>query len=132
MKNFAFNCDLIVQEEIQKIITTFNIKYVIETGTNVGYTTEFFSVNGCDVSSIEINKKFYDIAKESLKEFSNIHLYLGDSKDVLPQILQSLPNELTLVYLDAHWEKEWPLLSEIEIIGKYRYNNCIIVMILCY
>lgn len=126
--NFAFNHDLVVQSEIKKIIEWFNITQVIETGTYIGYSTSFFSDYGCDVQTIEINKQFYDTAVNNLKIRSNVKCHLGSSEELLPSILESLPKKLTLFYLDAHWEDNWPLLKEIEIIGKYFKDNNIIVI----
>ena len=42
IENFAFNYDSMVQLEIEKIIKTFSIKTVVETGTYVGNSTAFF------------------------------------------------------------------------------------------
>ena len=127
-KEFAFNHDSIVQLEVARIIDVFRIKHVIETGTCYGNSTSFFASCGCNTHTIAIDENNYNVSVQNLKEFENVHCYFGDSKNILPSILKSLPNELTLFYLDAHWEYEWPLLSEIEIISKFRHNNAIIII----
>jgi hypothetical protein len=35
---------------------------------------------------------------------------------------------MILIYLDAHWEEEWPILDELSIISKTHYNNCVIII----
>lgn len=128
IENFAFNCDSIVQLEIEKIIKTFSIKTVVETGTYVGNSTAVFSKCGCNVHTIEVNPKFYNSSVENLKNYENVKCHLGSSIDVLPSILDSLDKNLTLFYLDAHWEDNWPLLDEIKIIGNFFKDNCIIII----
>ena len=128
IENFAFNCDRIVQLEIEKIIKTFSIKTVVETGTYVGNSTAVFSKCGCNVHTIEVNPKFYNSSVENLKNYENVKCHLGRSIDVLPSILDSLDKNLTLFYLDAHWEDNWPLLDEIKIIGNFFKDNCIIII----
>ena len=128
IENFAFNCDRIVQLEIEKIIKTFSIKTVVETGTYVGNSTAVFSKCGCNVHTIEVNPKFYNSSVENLKNYENVKCHLGSSIDVLPSILDSLDKNLTLFYLDAHWEDNWPLLDEIKIIGNFFKDNCIIII----
>lgn len=128
IENFAFNYDSIVQQEIEKIIKTFSIKTVVETGTYVGHSTAFFSKCGCNVHTIEVNSKFYNSSVENLKNYENVKCYLGSSIGVLPSILDSLDKNLTLFYLDAHWEDNWPLLEEIKMIGNLFKDNCIIII----
>lgn len=127
-ENFAFNSDRYVQSEIRNLINIFNITNVVETGTYIGNTSLFFSKCGCSVDTIEINEEYYKLALENLKDCKNITCHLGDSKKLLPNILESLPNKLSLFYLDAHWQDDWPLLDELQLIGKYFKDNCIIVI----
>lgn len=106
----------------------YNIDTVVETGTFRGNTTILFSFLFDDVHTIEVSPKYYDIALEKLKEFSNVHTYLGSSEKVLKDILPQLQDKTILFYLDAHWNKFWPLLDEIEEITKTHKDNCIIVV----
>jgi predicted O-methyltransferase YrrM len=124
----AFNSDQHVQSEIKKLIETFNIKHVVETGTFVGNSTAFFSKCGCVVDTIEINQEYYNSALINLENYDNFTCHLGDSIQMLPRILETIPKELTLFYLDAHWQDDWPLLNEIELIGKSFKDNCILVI----
>ena len=88
----------------------------------------FFSKCGCNVHTIEVNSKFYNSSVENLKNYENVKCHLGSSINVLPSILDSLDKNLTLFYLDAHCEDNWPLLNEIKIIGNFFKDNCIIII----
>lgn len=124
--NKAFNSDPIVQNEIERIIKFFNIKHVIETGTHYADTTKFLSTLVDKVDSIEINPDHHSVALQQITTETNIILHLGNSIDILPNLINL--NTVQLFYLDAHWYEDWPLIKEIEIIGKLNYNNTIIII----
>jgi hypothetical protein len=64
----------------------------------------------------------------------NVKLYLGDSKKVLQELLNTI-NEPVTIYLDAHYsgtptacgEEETPLLYELEILKNRQYDDIIII-----
>jgi len=130
----AFNCDLCVQEEVKRIINTLNIKYVIETGTSCGKTTEWFSNNVSHVSTTEIVKETYDRNLITYSNLNNIKWYLGSSDIILDQMIKNIKsfpnynNEPILFYLDAHWYDNWPLLKELDTIALNCKNNAIIII----
>ena len=78
----------IFSEQISKILKDPNINSVIETGTFRGTgTTKIVLDNrlsGVVLYSIEVNPHNHDIAKNNLKEYSNLALLLGNT---LPQQL---------------------------------------------
>ena len=48
---------------------------------------------------------------------------------MLPKLKGVKENDnLVLFYLDAHWHDNWPILSELKIIGEYFYDKAIIVI----
>jgi predicted O-methyltransferase YrrM len=100
----------------------------IETGTFEGFTTRFFTLNFDEVHTIEISEENYKKGEKLLEDCSNVHRYLGNSPDVLKQILPPLKDQRIFCYLDAHWNEYWPLLDEIKEIGKTHHDNCIIVI----
>ena len=126
----AFNGDITVQKEAEKIIKNFKIKVAIETGTHIGGTTKFLAEHVEKVETIEINTHMFNEACKNLFEFKNVTIHLGNSisklEELLPKI--SLENELVLLYLDAHWYDPWPLLNELEKIKKYMYDRAIIII----
>jgi predicted O-methyltransferase YrrM len=65
-----------------------NINCVIETGTYVGNTTEWFCKVVPEVHSIEINPELYNISVSKLSQYPHCHLHLGNSSEVLKEILK--------------------------------------------
>ena len=61
-------------------------------------------------------------------------MYLGDSKKILPELLKSIDEPVT-IFLDAHFsggttalgEEEVPLLFELEILKNRKYDDIIII-----
>lgn len=122
-----FNSDNIITNQIYKIIKRFNIKTIVETGTFSGVTTKWFAENSEKVYTIEIDEPTYNYAIDH-NFHNNIEFYLGSSEEHLPSILEKInKDELILFYLDAH-SKECPILKELEIIGNYFKDNCIIII----
>ena len=128
-KNYE-DSSLPAPEEKAAIINEYAQKYncynLIETGTYLGDTIEAMKHNFKRLYSIELSQKLY---KKACKRFENdihIKLYQGDSKDVLPVILEEI-NEKTLFWLDGHYsagitakaDKDTPILEELEAI----YNS---------
>lgn len=52
--------------------------------------------------SIELSKGYFEAAKKKLKNFNKINLYFGDSRKILPKILENI-NEPCVFWLDAHF-----------------------------
>jgi hypothetical protein len=99
------------------IIERCKIVRVVETGTYLGTTTEFFASFGLHVITVEINPILATRSRERLKIWKNIELYESDSIQVLKKLIQESDNrsEPTLFYLDAHWEHHLPLREEAEL-----------------
>lgn len=116
-QNGALNCDRYAQLEFQKLKELYKLDYAIETGTCLGYTTEFLAKTFNVVRTIEINTKFLGIAKENrLNNYKNCKLYLGDSSKLLHLLLNGLNNK-TFIFLDAHWGNHCPLKQELKQIA---------------
>ncbi len=92
---------------------------LIETGTFRGTTTLFMAGFGLPVYTVETNPRHF--AYSSLRfRFAGVrvHQHLGDSRHFLRTLETSgeLATTKPLLYLDAHWEEDLPLLEEVEII----------------
>jgi radical SAM protein with 4Fe4S-binding SPASM domain len=88
----------------------------------MGRTTQLFSMMVDNVYTIEVNEEYYKQAS-FLNDYDNIHRYLGDSVEILWEILRYTAKDPILFYLDAHWEDSWPLLGELKTIAKYTTNG---------
>jgi len=86
------------------------------------------------IHSIELSERWYHYNVEQFQYDPHVKIYLGDSKKILPELLSTL-NEPVTVYLDAHYsggttargEEEVPLLAELEILKHRPYPDIIIV-----
>jgi hypothetical protein len=115
---------------------TKNVKtnHYIETGTYLGDGIKCVLNNYENIHSIELAEKWYDYNKEQFKNNTNVKMYLGDSKKILPELLNNI-NEPVTIYLDAHFsggttafgEEEVPLLLELECLKNRKYDDIIII-----
>jgi hypothetical protein len=113
------------QNIFREIAMRFKPVAIIETGTYVGTTTEFFADTGLPVYSIESDARHYGYAAVRLRKRRNVELHLGDSREGLTHVLNGpLSAQKTspfFVYLDAHWnESDLPLFEELNII----FSSC--------
>ena len=125
-----FNGQKYRQRIFQNIIDRFPIKAIIETGTFRGTTTAFFAETSLPVYTVESHPRFFAYAKMRFRQNSNnIHLYKGDSRIFLKQLVQknSFPKTDILFYLDAHWERDLPLQQELEIIFSHWERSIILI-----
>jgi len=108
--------------------------HYIETGTYLGDGIKCVINNYQNIHSIELSEKWYSYNVEQFKDCSNVNMYLGDSKKVLPDLLNDIREPVT-IYLDAHYsggttafgDEEVPLLFELEILKNRQYNDIIII-----
>lgn len=127
-QDLPFNGDYFVCEKIIELVNQFKINFVIETGTCLGGTTNWFAekvvFNFKKVFTIELNEIYQRVAKQFCDEnSSNIEFVLGDSSNKIGEILELNPkmkDEAILFFLDAHWGNHCPLRDELVQIA----NNC--------
>lgn len=106
----------------------------IETGTYLGYGVLGVLGHYDKIHSIELSKKLYDYNVKQFSSEDTVIIHHGDSKVLLTSILQTI-NEPALIFLDAHYsggttaygEEEVPLLHELEILAKRKYDDIIVI-----
>jgi hypothetical protein len=106
----------------------------IETGTYLGDGVTNVLNYYTNIHSIELSEKWYNYNTEKFKNNKNVKIHFGDSKKVLPELLNSV-NEPITIYLDAHYsgeytsygEEETPLLFELEILKNRQFDDIIII-----
>lgn len=77
-------------------------KTFIETGSMEGWTMDVATAHGFEVMhGIELMQKYYDFSIEQQKDKPNVHFWLGESPDILPDIVKNLTTPATF-WLDAH------------------------------
>lgn len=120
--------------EFYNLSKTIQTKHYIETGTYLGDGIKCVLNNYENIHSIELSEKWYHYNVKQFKNNKNVKIHLGDSKKILPELLKTL-NEPITIYLDAHYsggttafgEEEVPLLFELEILKQRKYNDIIII-----
>lgn len=112
--------DVYLRERLRQVINENGLTAVVETGLNEGRSTVYFSYMAPRVYGIDIDPVCIEEARRQLdfNNRENVTLLQGHSPDALGFLLQSLPAEKTLFFLDAHWGEPWPLPDEIRAIPK--------------
>ena len=127
-------------KRINKYRKDYNLGILIETGTYYGLTVSNFLNTFESIFSIEIDNYLFHQNRIHFKKNKNVNIIHGDSKSVLPTILESdIFNEGSkiLYWLDGHCsegetgigDQYSPLVREIEIIHLYskKYISIIII-----
>lgn len=109
---------------IRKYAKDFKLDVLIETGTYKGDMIEEVLEDFREIYTIEIGKDLHEEACKRFRDEKKVHLFLGDSGQVLPIILSQVKVPV-LYWLDAHYsggdtEKAegeiTPVLEEIDAI----------------
>ena len=75
----------------------------VETGTFQGGTTRWASNYFETVHTIERAESLYSLHGSELASIKGVTPHLGDSKDILPQIVRDLRGQRAVYWLDGHW-----------------------------
>lgn len=127
------------------------IKTFVETGTAQGDTAFIAAGHFERVVTTEIHEPALKVAKKHIERVkapkpldgaTNIYTYLGDSLEVLPQIISpafghpyAVVDAPALFWLDAHYsggptkigKTECPVIEEIQMIRRANQKHCIMV-----
>lgn len=123
---------------VKSIVEQAKISFVLETGTFYGDSTLAFSKMVPDVMTIEVREDFYTQAQAKFQSAGakNITQILGKSQVRLGWALgawleTASLDERALIFLDAHWQDDWPLHDELAMIMRTRriYPNRLVVLI---
>lgn len=109
--------DDVFRERMRGIIVERGITVVVETGIGKGWSTIALSKMASLVFGIDNDFYYLQEANKNIQErcCNNVILMAGCSPDVLAVLKPALPDS-TLYFLDAHWQRYWPLRDEIKAI----------------
>lgn len=114
----------------------YAIDTFVETGTYIGKTSQWAAKHFNHVYTIESLDKYFEIAQLHLINLPNVTMYYGDSRSVIPELLDDLPPR-TMFYLDAHWSRgaqygrpliDSTALEEIQLINEWGNNQHVIMV----
>lgn len=126
-------------KEKQAVLLYYKDKYslntLIETGTYEGDMVQAMSKHFHSIYSTELSQSLYQKAKKRFNGNKAIHLFQGDSSDILPSIIKDI-KEPCLFWLDAHYSSgetacglvETPILGEIRALLEHPIKNHIILI----
>lgn len=113
----ALHDDPLLIANVEAILAALKPEVVIETGTFRGTTTEWFAQRVPVVLTCEIREDFADAAEARFREakLKNITIFRGPSQHRIGAMLMAARDlgGACLVYLDAHWQDDWPLMAEL-------------------
>jgi FkbM family methyltransferase len=102
-------------EEKREVINGFRNKFsigcLVETGTFLGDTVEYFKNRFEIVYSIELSMELAARAMERFKPEQNVHIIQGDSGVVLHDLVSKI-EEPAIFWLDGHYSSEFFLNDE--------------------
>lgn len=120
----GFHADVNLENLILEIVDWGATSFV-ETGTGTGDSSDAIArARDIPVLTCEIDPERIAIAKKLMP--SSVCLYEMDSREFIQLVIDDA-GDLPLFYLDAHWYDDWPLLGELEAIGRY-YDKAVIVI----
>jgi hypothetical protein len=110
---------LVKQGTIAEFAAKFNLRVLVETGTNYAHMLYVNQSRFREIYSIELDDRRAQSARRKFGSHPNIRVLQGDSAKVLPQLLQAL-KEPCLFWLDAHnFDIATPVKQELDAIYKY-------------
>ena len=109
-----------IRDSVYTYTNSCKTNQYIETGTYLGDGIKKVLNNYVTIHSIELSEKWYDYNVQQFRDEPTVKMHLGDSKKILPELLETIKEPVT-IFLDAHYsgkltaygEEETPLLFEL-------------------
>ncbi len=111
----------------QQVVSAYAKRFApavfVETGTYRGKMVYALMPYVAEIYSIELDPTHYENARKRFAGYANIHIFQGQSGEILPEILKGV-QQPCLFWLDAHWsggstakgELETPVVQEMHCI----------------
>lgn len=111
-----FGFDITTALEVEYLISRYRCDAFIETGSNMGDTTAYLAVQypRLPIHSCDIEPRYAETARRRTAPCRNVSVELLDSRELLRQVAGRY--QRPFFYLDAHWNEDWPLTGELELI----------------
>ena len=125
---------IVKQNAIREYQQLYNLNTLVESGTYLGDMVEAMQPLFKNIHSIELSEKLHKKVKKRFNKSIGIHLWLGDSGEVLHEILPKL-NAPAIFWLDGHYSggitalgnKECPVIEELNAIFNSHQPHIILI-----
>ena len=127
---------------LEKYRKNYDPKILVETGTFLGDTVEFFKKKFDHVYSIELSEELFREAKKRFVNDINVTILQGDSGEVLKNLVMAI-NAPALFWLDGHYSYEFyvgdkfiktargnkvtPIISELNILLNDKHQHVVLI-----
>jgi hypothetical protein len=119
----------------EETLSKYMNPYFVETGSFRGGGISVALKCGFDkIYSVEIHEPYYSFCKQICRNNDKVKLFLGDTIDVLPKMIENINDKITF-FLDGHFEpkctvgkKKVPILEELEIIANHPIKTHTIII----
>jgi|ERR1700722_1450343 hypothetical protein len=119
---------LLKQRTLTYFARRFKLNVLVEGGTNLGNMINVQKNRFREIYSIERDDYLAARAKRKFAGCPNVHLFHGDSGEVLPGIVRGL-KEPALFWLDAHWGAESaPIRRELDCIYRHPVRDHVLLI----
>jgi hypothetical protein len=115
------------QSVVKETAESHGLRTLVETGTYLGDMIAAAKDLFNEIYSIELNPKFYEIARRRFSRQRHVRIALGDSGEVLGQVLSGIKAPC-LFWLDGHYtrgefairgDRETPIEKELRHIARH-------------
>jgi len=125
----------IKQGVVKEYAKKFSITILIETGTYLGEMISAVKDVFDEIYSIELDIDIFTNAKKKFVNIKNVHIILGDSSEILPELL-TLIEQPCLFWLDGHYsggitakgDLNTPILNELKSIFPHKNKGHVILI----
>lgn len=125
---------LVKQRALLEYANKYNLRILVETGTYYGEMVAAMRRSFDRVDSVESVPELARAAGRKFKRFPNVHIFEGESQEVIPEILASLTAP-ALFWLDAGyytWDgldrNKQRLATELEAILSHRIRGHVVLV----
>lgn len=120
---------------IKMVQREFSLSLFIETGTFYGSTATWASEHFDLVTTIELDDRIYEEVTSEYNDVNDIQFINGKSQEQLQEIVEEVPSEGAIYWLDAHYsgegtagdDYECPLIEELRAIGSSNHEAFVFI-----
>lgn len=111
-----FGFDITTALEFDYLIERYGCDAIIETGCNMGDTTDYLAraYPALSIVTCDVVDKYVELVRRRVGFMPHTYVEKADSPDLIAKYKDRF--RCPLFYLDAHWYDAWPLERELSLI----------------